>query len=369
MRICFLNPGGLAYHADTPLHAPLGGSESALCYLALELADRGHSVGIVTAHPETRTAKDVTGYPDAELAQGLLGRLQPDVVVLCNGPGGLPEAMQECPDAVRLLWMHHLPNQPAAQSLPSYKEHLHQIVFVSHWQQQQFIKHQGLSQDKTTVMINAIAPAFEYLFADRNDFIRAKTGPPTLAYTSHPGRGLEVLLAIFPLIHQEFPSVRLQIFSSEATYQQSPEQDAYQALYERCRVMPGVTYHGSLSQPALANAMRSVHLLTYPNTFAETGSIAVLEAMSVGCSVISTDQGALQEMSSGWAHLLPPDPVDTFVERFATAVIDNLKSWVDNPVETLKHLYQQRDQVRTRVSWEPRAWQWESLFMRLRHHW
>jgi glycosyltransferase involved in cell wall biosynthesis len=369
MRICFLNPGGLAYHADTPLHAPLGGSESALCYLALELADRGHTVSIVTAHPETRTVKGVTGYPDTELAQGLLQRLQPEAVILCNGPGGLREAMQECPEAVRIVWMHHLPDQPAAQSLPNYQAYLDQIVFVSEWQRQQFLTYQHLPKEKTSLLVNAIAPAFEYLFADQAAFIRAKTGPPTLAYTSHPGRGLNVLLAAFPLIHQEFPSVRLQVFASEAMYQRSPEQDAYQALYARCRVMPGVEYHGALPQPALAEAMGAVHLLTYPNTFAETGSIAVLEAMAAGCSIITTDQGALREMTSGWAHLVPPHPLDTFVDRFAAAVIDTLKHWIDNPVDSLKHLYQQRDQVRIHVSWEPRAWQWESLCMRLRHHW
>ena len=38
MRIAFLDTNELDYTADTPYRQPLGGSQSAICYLAAELA-------------------------------------------------------------------------------------------------------------------------------------------------------------------------------------------------------------------------------------------------------------------------------------------------------------------------------------------
>jgi hypothetical protein len=47
MHWCLLDPSGMSYHPGTPLKAPLGGSQSALSYLALALQARGHRVSFV----------------------------------------------------------------------------------------------------------------------------------------------------------------------------------------------------------------------------------------------------------------------------------------------------------------------------------
>lgn len=46
LRIVFLDPIEWDYVIDTPRVRPLGGSQSALCYLAEELAKRGHAVAL-----------------------------------------------------------------------------------------------------------------------------------------------------------------------------------------------------------------------------------------------------------------------------------------------------------------------------------
>src|SRR5258708_26316859 len=48
MRIVFYDHTPVDYTPETPFARPLGGSESAQCYLALELARRGHSVVLIT---------------------------------------------------------------------------------------------------------------------------------------------------------------------------------------------------------------------------------------------------------------------------------------------------------------------------------
>src|SRR5438270_153717 len=49
MRILFFDLSGLDYTTETPRNRPLGGSQSAICYLAEELALRGHRPAIVNS--------------------------------------------------------------------------------------------------------------------------------------------------------------------------------------------------------------------------------------------------------------------------------------------------------------------------------
>src|SRR5258706_13177648 len=48
MRIVFYDRTPVDYTAQTPFERALGGSESAQCYLAIELARLGHAVTLVT---------------------------------------------------------------------------------------------------------------------------------------------------------------------------------------------------------------------------------------------------------------------------------------------------------------------------------
>ncbi len=100
-----------------------------------------------------------------------------------------------------------------------------------------------------------------------------------------------------------------------------PLLDPFRPLYDTAGNSPGVTYHGWVPQPALAAALRGATMLAYPNTFAETSCIAVMEAMA-GRSVVSSDLGALPETGAGFIEVTPPlaDP-HAHAEAFADRVI------------------------------------------------
>ncbi len=141
------------------------------------------------------------------------------------------------------------------------------------------------------------------------------------------------------------------------------------ALYQRCRSTPGVEYVGSLPQPALAAEMRSVTMLAYPNIFAETSCIAVMEAMAAGCHVVTSALGALPETTAGFGRLVRIEPDrPSYLRGFVDAVIEGLQEHRSGNGEVEKRLRRQMDYMHQHATWEQRAREWfqwlESLSLR-----
>ena len=180
------------------------------------------------------------------------------------------------------------------------------IVCVSRWHRTSMIGQYGLDPARVVVLRNAIAPCFEGLFSGRDELAQAKGSRLILSYTSTPFRGLNVLIPVFPAVRQEFSDAELEVFSSMRVYQQAEEGDMYAPLYRACHQTPGVLYLGSVSQPRLAEELKAASILAYPNTFAETSCIAVMEAMAAGLMMVTTDLGALPETTMGFAALVSP---------------------------------------------------------------
>ena len=99
--------------------------------------------------------------------------------------------------------------------------------------------------------------------------------------------------------------MRLKVFFSLKVYQVIEYRDECEPLYRRCAETAGVEYVGSLTQPELARKLRSVNILGYPNTFAETSCISVMEALASGCFVVTSNWGYLPEITAGFARLIP----------------------------------------------------------------
>jgi glycosyltransferase involved in cell wall biosynthesis len=98
--------------------------------------------------------------------------------------------------------------------------------------------------------------------------------------------------------------VRLKVFFSLKVYQVTQDRDEWDPLYRHCAETAGVEYVGSLTQPELARELRSVNILGYPNTFAETSCISVREALASGCFIVTSNWGYLPETTAGFARLI-----------------------------------------------------------------
>lgn len=165
------------------------------------------------------------------------------------------------------------------------------LVFVSHWQRDQYIAMFGIPYSKCAVIENAIETEFEYA--------KRPTGPIRFVYHTTPHRGLELLYPVFDALSKEFDNIHLDVFSSFEIYGWKERDTPYKPLFDNLRSHPKITYHGSKPNDEVISALKQSHIFLYPCIWVETSCIAMIEAIRCGCTVIHPNLGALPETAGG----------------------------------------------------------------------
>jgi glycosyltransferase involved in cell wall biosynthesis len=364
MRISFIDPSGLDYHLATPLKRGLGGSQSALCFLAAALARRHHDVAVVNGISKPREDEGVRFLPVQTASGELVNRA--DVVIVQNGAIGETLRERFAVRKPKVLWSEIDINQPAIQDLRFARERdsWTGFAFVSHWQATRYHAANLASPVLSAVFPNGVAPPFLELPADEAGFTTAK--PPILAYTSTPYRGLDVLLDAFPLIRAAWPSVRLKVYSGMAVYQITGAADPCRELYRRCAATAGVEYIGPMGQARLARELAHAAALAYPSTFAETFCTAAIEAASAGAALFLTRLGALPEINAGFADFTDAVPDKGALARdFAELVIRGLQAMAADPPVAAAKRRERIAAYRARFCWDSIAQQWETWLKKI----
>jgi protein O-GlcNAc transferase len=381
MKIGFLDTYTWDYNIETPYREPLGGTQSAICYLAEALAAQGNEVFLLNNTSESGISRGVDcrrrvgDKSNLELLRSL------DFLVIVNVVGKALEVKPLLGEKTQLiLWIH---NEPGFIFLEKFKNEQEinacdAFVFVSDWQREQFQRRFGIDSNRSCVLRNAIAPCFANIFPDNLSILSHKSRPPILAYTSTPFRGLDILLKVFPEIRQAVPGTRLKVFSSMKVHQIDDHDNKlfFGQLYRQCQETEGVEYVGSVPQPELVRQLRSVAVLAYPNTYLETSSIAVMEAMASGCRIVTSELAALPETTAGFARLVSMSGVENFASitnwkragkpdwegytrRFLEAVVGVLNESTDAGGATAEnHLRQQVEYINRGCTWSVRSRQW-----------
>lgn len=351
MKIGFFNFHPMMYDVETPLNEPLGGSESAMCYLAVQLADLGHDVTLFRRFSGEYVKRKVNHLPVRKVVETPL-----DVLIIQNTPypGAQLRLKKLIKDSVKLVfWSQHASNQPPVETLheKKIKESFDKVVLISKWQQKDYKEVFGFKKEKVVILKNAISPAFENL---KNIEIKE---PLSMAYTSTPFRGLGLLIEIFSTVKSINSNAKLDVFSSMNVYQAPDREKHYEKLYEACRQTFGINYVGSLPQKELAKRLSGIEILAYPNIFPETSCIAVMEAMAAGCQIVTSKLGALPETAAGFARLLDiTKNRDEYYKDFVKALLEPIdKSQIKKQVEFVNKNY----------TWKVRAKEWDQMLKNL----
>ena len=355
MKIAFLDLSDRNYNIESVYQLPMGGSESALCYLAEALAKLGHEVSLFNNILTAEISRGVMCVPLNSVTNYLLQNL--DALIVLNMAIAGTKIKTLIGKQTRLiLWTQHAPDQPAVSALQNSEERdiYDAFAFVSEWQRQKYIEQFNINLNKTGILRNAISPSFYKLFSKEISIITQKTKPPVLAYTSTPFRGLDILVEIFPKIRQAIPGTTLKVFSSMKVYQLADADNEYKLLYQQCQNTEGIEYIGSIPQPELSAQLKLVTALVYPNHYPETSCIAVMEAMASGCYVITSNLAALPETSAGFGSLISGENPEEYKKHFIEEAIKILKEYVNFE----HYLKQQVEYVNNFCIWPVRAHEW-----------
>ncbi|WP_161712545.1 glycosyltransferase family 4 protein [Allorhizobium undicola] len=366
MKILFFNMGDKDFDPQTPLHGPLGGTESAIAYLTAALARQGCAVTLVSRTDKPRVVDGVRVVPLTGISPQEIDAH--DLVCVISVAAGSRIKMHLKLTAPMVLWCHMAIDQPTVQLLdrPEEQAAWDGYVMVSEWQSRLYRERFKLEPAAVHVIGNAISPAFAAKPLAPAWF---ETGaPPTLLYSSTPYRGLDRLLMSFPAIRARVPQARLKIFAGMALYGADPVTDRYRYLYDLTRALEGADYIGPVGQAELSEAYGAAAALAYPSSFPETSCITVMEAMASGADVLTTDMGALKETLAGFGRMIAPEitlgklvQTPTDIMDYVDMVVDALAQAQANPAAAAAERQKRAGFAREHYSWDARARQWIAL--------
>ena len=267
---------------------------------------------------------------------------------------------------IRIYWCHDLPYDPASEHLlkDGWKK-FHKIVFVSHWQRQAYINRYNIPFSKTIVMQNAIEPITK-------EFSSTIPEKINIIYHTTPHRGLDILYTVFNnlVMKDEFKDkLHLDVYSSFKIYGWEERDKDFNVLYDKIREHDHMTYHGSVSNDEVRNALTKSHVFAYPSIWPETSCIALMEAISAGLFCVHPDFAALPETASNWTSMYSWDEdKKSHASTFYSMLEDTCKFLLNtSPIEYKTRLQAQKSYVDLFYSWELRQSQWKNFLESLQN--
>lgn len=259
---------------------------------------------------ESELSKNSKGGTEM-MRQRLLDRAEPEllekVAIHFSRPRDIPE------DVPNIFYCHDLAEDPENKVLlDGGWEQFDKIVFVSAWQRDQYIMRFGIPYSKCAVIPNAIEKRYE---AEEKN-----TETIRFIYHTTPHRGLELVYPVIDALSKDYPNIHLDVYSSFAIYGWESRDEPYNDLFEQIKAHPNMTYHGSVSNEEVLEALDKSHIFLYPSIWKETSCIALIEAIKSGLVCIHPNFGALPETAANATVMYDYDEDPTRHANLAYAV-------------------------------------------------
>lgn len=353
MKIAFVDTSGILYDEETPLKKPLGGTESAVAFLSAALKNKLVDCKIINVDASTEESEAASYSTINEY----------DIVVVISRPLECFKLRKKYGFKGKMVyWTGESYDQPVNRFLneQDVAGSIDKVVLLSQWHKSNMNMHFPPIKDKSTVI----------RFGVNNTFrdITKMNKEPTMVYISTPYRGLDVLLEAFPLIRQEVPYAKLEIYSGMNLYSRGDQDVKFQRLYDAAESMEGVTYSPAIDQTTLAQKLSSAVIFSYPCTYEETFCTALVNAMSAGCYPITSTLGPLPEVSLGFGRTVNikkyTDPQE-FIVNFANECITTFRHLEQSDPSLTAEIQYMITSVRDYYSWRYVSEDWLGLFRSL----
>jgi tetratricopeptide (TPR) repeat protein len=184
---------------------------------------------------------------------------------------------------------------------------------------------------------------------------KTKKEPARIIYTSTANRGLESILNWWPDIKKAVPQAELHVFYGWNTFyelnKENPERMAWMESMKLMMEQDGIVQHGRVDQITLAKEMLMSSIWLYPTEFPEIHCITALEMQAAKVYPITSGYAALAETQQSGVKI-PVENKEKYVAEIVNAV--------ENPDLLKKDLQNGLDYVKS-CSWELVTNKWESI--------
>lgn len=239
-------------------------------------------------------------------------------------------------DSKILFWMHNLPSQFDKSVTETFfsgneiSDKIKYLIVPSNWAKAKVVEETGFSAEKIQVISNGIDP-LRYNPEKFKDVKKVK-----IVHTSGSSRGLIILLNSLKHIKHDF---ELNIFN-----------DFDPDLYMQDELLKDdrVNFYGRTPRKTMYKYIEDSHLHAYPPIFEETFCIAIAESMSAGLLPVTSNIGAIPEITNGHGLMLQDIPKngeafdgDTYAEEYAKLLNQGIEMILENkwdPTEQIGHI-------------------------------
>lgn len=359
MRLAFID-FVYAYDAVRPdTDEPLGGTTSAICFLAREMVEAGIACTFFNRVSAPRQALGIPCLPLQALADEIVTGAY-DAYIFCGRwTEELVSLVRAHTEAPLIGWMHESTfSKPMVPALDAFDG----VVFVSEWQRrlnQEHLKPQWTHQ----VIRNAMNPSILPSFAANESILAAKEKDPVLLFAGTFVRGAFHIPAILERIREKRHDFKVEMFCN-LDPSRDPEKDA--AYVEWLRSQPNIAHVGMVGQKELIRRMRRAAIMLMPNPWPETSCISLIEGLASGLDVVATGRAALPETGNGFIREIPVERADDPVrfdmpvdyDLFASTVLEAFRAREEEPDVLEARLHQQTDYFHDHYQWGQRVAPW-----------
>ena len=398
MKIAIIDVIGLPYNGNTVNKTGLGGSESAVIFVARELVKLGVDVDVFNnCNVDDESSGEFDGVNYRPLSDMFAGSV-PTYNVVISSRTVIPfcddEQLKSIGDTRadayvgknlynrvlrnaqrRVLWMHDTfcLSDELVEPL-TVQGAITDIFTLTDWHNNYIAtcNHRGVQRNGDVIKKN--------LFVTRNganiygDTDLSKKNKNLFVYNASVTKGLKPLVdKIWPQIKQMIPNAKLKVIGGFYRFSKEHGPDAQEQDWVAMTQDPqhknnDIEFLGVITQKEIAEIYKQAHATIHPGDFPESFGISTLESLCYNTPVICGEYGGLEEVAvneacykvnypavATWAH--PWLNVDATCEEYAFAAYD---SWMNPQVHFEKQIY--CELIKPWIGWDIVALQWKQKF-------
>jgi glycosyltransferase involved in cell wall biosynthesis len=261
------------------------------------------------------------------------------------------------PTKIRILYLHDLPNDPASEKLLKNNGHekFHKIIFVSNWQMQAYLNYYQIPWSKCDVLLNSITPIEDHEKPDPKERLN-------IIYTPTPHRGLDILVPVFEKLTEKWDNIHLDVYSSFKLYGWDDRDKQHEKTFEKLKSLPAATYHGSVPNDEVREAIKQSHIFAYPSIWMETSCMCLMEAMSGGLVCVHPNFGALYETGANYTFMYQwQESLHQHANLFYTCMDSAIENVMKSSDDMKLHLTMQKVYTQLFYNWNSRKEHWHQL--------